>query len=188
MKQHMPRVLVYKRTHPHDPGVEGVFGNQDCMGQVRAFDYDVVVGIGGIGAEARSHGIDRRLNWIGIGPILGPHHANRDHPTFTFEHFVLQEHTGAYFDTHCPRLAESMYDSGCRFRLNHIAEHMQELKRLVAWAKRKVGPSHRYVAPGLPKKDTRDGSPPPNCPPTICLPKPRSDDGCSKPRRPRSVC
>lgn len=40
----MRRVLVYKCTHPHDPGIEGVFGNQDCMGQVRAFKYDVEVG------------------------------------------------------------------------------------------------------------------------------------------------
>ncbi len=86
----MPRILVYKRTHPHDPGVGGVFGNQDCMGQVRGFNYGVVVGIGGIGAEARSHGIDRRLNWIGIEPIPGPVHPNRNHPTFTFTHFVLR--------------------------------------------------------------------------------------------------
>lgn len=50
----MPRVLVYKRTRPHDPGIEGVFGNQDWMGQVHSFNYDVVVGIGDIGAEARN--------------------------------------------------------------------------------------------------------------------------------------
>jgi len=173
----VPRVLVYKRTHPHDPGIEGVFGNQDCMGQVRAFNYDVVVGIGGIGAEARSHGIDRRLNWIGIGPILGPDHANRGHPTFTFEYFVLQEHTGAYFDTHCPRLAEAMYDSGCRFRLNHTAEHIQELKRLVAWAKRKAGSSGLYVAPELLAEATDDDCLRPDCAPTVCPRKPRRPHG-----------
>ena len=174
----MSRILVYKRTHPHDPGVEGVFGNQDCMGQVRGFDYDVVVGIGGIGAEARSHGIDRRLNWIGIGPIPGRVHPNRNHPTFTFTHFVLQEHTGAFFDVHCPRLAEAMYDSRCRFRLNHTAEHMQELKKLVAWAKRKAGPSGLYVTPDLLRQDeTDDDCPRPDCPPKIRTPKARRPRG-----------
>lgn len=145
-----------------------MFGTQDCMGRVRTFSYDVVVGIGGIGAEPRSHSIDRRLNWIGIGPILGPDHANRGHPTFTFRHFVLHEHSGAYFDTHCPRLAEAMCDSGCRFRLNHTAEHIRELKRLVAWAKRKAGPSGLYVASELLGEATHDDCLRPDCTPMAC--------------------
>jgi hypothetical protein len=174
----MSRILVYKRTHPHDPGVEGVFGNQDCMGQIRGFDYDVVVGIGGIGTEARSHGIDRRLNWIGIGRIHGPVHPNRNHPTFTFRHFVLQEHTGAFFDVHCPQLAEAMYDNGCRFRFNHTAEHMRELERLVAWAKRKAGPRGLYVAPNLRlQEQTDDKCLQPDCRPTVCTPKSRRPRG-----------
>ncbi|RZI54567.1 MAG: hypothetical protein EOP12_02145 [Pseudomonas sp.] len=174
----MSRILVYKRTHPHDPGIEGVFGNQDCMGQVREFDYDVVVGIGGIGAEACSHGIDRRLNWIGIGRISGPVHPKRNHLTFTFAHLVLQEHTGDYFAVHCPQLAGAMYKSRCRFHLNHTAEHMQELERLVAWAKRKAGPSGLYVAPDLLlQEETDDNCPQPDCPRTVCTPNVRRPRG-----------
>ncbi len=62
------RVLVYKRTHNGDPDAHGCFGAFDCMGTVRDREYDAVIGVGGIGPEAQSNGIDRQINWIGIGP------------------------------------------------------------------------------------------------------------------------
>ena len=34
------RTLIYKRTHPGDPDVDGLFGIHDCMGQVRAWSFD----------------------------------------------------------------------------------------------------------------------------------------------------
>jgi hypothetical protein len=41
-------VLIYKRTHPRDPDVDGRFGCEDCMGAVRSRSYDAVIGVGGI--------------------------------------------------------------------------------------------------------------------------------------------
>jgi hypothetical protein len=61
-------ILIYKRTHRGDPDADGVFGIHDCMGSVRDFAYDAVVGVGGIGDDARAHGIAGKINWIGVGP------------------------------------------------------------------------------------------------------------------------
>ena len=62
-------VFIYKRTHTGDPDKNGCFGIEDCMGEKRSWEYDAVIGIGGRGAEAESYGIDRKVNWIGIGRI-----------------------------------------------------------------------------------------------------------------------
>jgi len=51
------RTLIYKRTHTGDPDANGCFGIYDCMGRVRALDFDAVIGIGGIGSEAQWAGI-----------------------------------------------------------------------------------------------------------------------------------
>ena len=62
------RTLIYKPTHPGDPDRQGRFGIEDCMGHVRRWGFEAVIGVGGIGAESRSHGRDGKVNWIGIGP------------------------------------------------------------------------------------------------------------------------
>src|SRR5262249_54001126 len=62
------RTLIYKRTHHGDPDPEtGEFGCNDCMGTVRCWKFDAVIGIGGIGAEPKRYGIAGKLTWIGIG-------------------------------------------------------------------------------------------------------------------------
>ncbi len=39
------RTLIYKRTHSGDPDPEtGVFGNHDCMGRVKDWQFDAVIG------------------------------------------------------------------------------------------------------------------------------------------------
>ena len=43
------RTLIYKRTHLGDPDLFGTFGINDCMGEVRARQFDAVIGVGGIG-------------------------------------------------------------------------------------------------------------------------------------------
>lgn len=60
------RTLVYRRTHPHDPDERGCFGVEDCMGGVRAWEFDAVIGIGGNGVEAQSHNINGNVHWIGV--------------------------------------------------------------------------------------------------------------------------
>jgi hypothetical protein len=75
------RTLVYLRNHSGDPDEEGVFGVNDCMGQVRFWGFEAVIGVGGMGAEAQSWGISGKVTWIGIGPQKhdGPHAAGRPH-------------------------------------------------------------------------------------------------------------
>ena len=58
-------VLIYRRTHTGDPCDRGVFGCHGCMGKVREWKYDAVIGIGG---KTAIDGISRKLTWIGISP------------------------------------------------------------------------------------------------------------------------
>lgn len=86
------RALIYKRTHSGDPDPKtGVFGNNDCMKTIRGRSFDAVIGVGGIGREARSEGIARKLTWIGIGPrkIGEP-----SRPLVTFDHFLYYGEEG----------------------------------------------------------------------------------------------
>ena len=58
------RILIYKRTHTGDPDPErGIFGEgpdddevTDCMGKVRGYGFDAVIGVGGFGPEPQSQG------------------------------------------------------------------------------------------------------------------------------------
>jgi hypothetical protein len=47
-----------------DPDETGQFGVCDCIGQVRSWNYEAVIGIGGTAAEARSYGIDGRVTSV----------------------------------------------------------------------------------------------------------------------------
>ena len=89
------RTLVYKRTHKGDPDRKGCFGIQDCMGRVRSYKFDAVIGVGGIGRMARVEGISGKVNWIGIGSRKGP--TGGRGPLVTFDHFVLYEERGRDF-------------------------------------------------------------------------------------------
>ena len=113
------RILVYKRTHNGDPDHNGCFGAHDCMGAVRALNYDAVIGIGGVGAEARSWGIDGKVNWIGIGPQKTYAPGNRG-PQVTFDHFLDFGTRGPAFPTLAPTLAERVYSRNVRYVL-HLA-------------------------------------------------------------------
>ena len=61
------RTLIYKRTHHGDPDATGQFGIHDCMGRGRAWDFEAVIGVGGVGPEPRSQGLDCKVNWIILG-------------------------------------------------------------------------------------------------------------------------
>ncbi|WP_157662703.1 hypothetical protein [Sulfuriferula sp. AH1] len=80
------RILTYKRTHTGDPDNNGSFGINGCMGQVRGYAFEAVIGVGGIGAEPRAYGIDRKINWVGINPKPSRHQVNGA-PIISFEHF-----------------------------------------------------------------------------------------------------
>jgi|HubBroStandDraft_6_1064221.scaffolds.fasta_scaffold382330_2 hypothetical protein len=106
------RTLIYKRTHEGDPGPQtGVFGNHDCMGTVRGWRFDAVIGIGGIRPWPECKGIARRLTWVGIGPhkIGEP-----SRPRVMFDHFRYYRNGGPLLKEKAPALARRMYDKNVR--------------------------------------------------------------------------
>src|SRR5258708_8428758 len=101
------RTLIYKRTHNGDPDAAGRFGIHDCMGQVRSWDFEAVIGVGGKGAEPRSHGLAGKVNWIGIGPHKGA--WKKRGPIVTFDHFLYFGSAGPSFFDRAPLLALPLY-------------------------------------------------------------------------------
>jgi len=115
------RILTYKRTHTGDPDTEGRFGINDCMGRIRNFPFDAVIGVGGTGWEPRSFGIDRKINWVGVGPKRERGGKNDRGSIVTFERFVLFEERGPLFHDLAPALAKRMYAGG-RFVFKSYSE------------------------------------------------------------------
>jgi hypothetical protein len=111
------RILIYKRTHRGDPDALGIFGINDCMRSVRDFEYGAVIGVGGIGAEPRTHGIAEKISWIGIGP----HKMRVDGRTLvTFDHFVFYDTTGPRFLREAPALARRIYRDNIRILIHDL--------------------------------------------------------------------
>ena len=114
------RTLVYKRTHSGDPDpVSGVFGNHGCMGSVRGWAFDAVIGIGGVGSEPARHGIAGKLTWVGIGPHKT---GDRRRPRVTFEHFLYFGADGPSFTEVAPILARHVYGRNVRVIMDSLSE------------------------------------------------------------------
>ena len=130
------RTLIYKRTHNGDPDPEtGQFGIHDCMGRVRTWDFDAVIGVGGLSAEPRSHGLDGKVNWIGIGPHQGAVAGKRG-PIVTFDHFKFYGSEGPDFEELAPRLAERMYSRNIRVIMRSLdATEQKEVDRILKRAR-----------------------------------------------------
>jgi hypothetical protein len=124
------RILVYKRTHVGDPGKDGCFGHRDCMRSVRDFEYDAVIGVGGMGAEPRSYGIDGRVNWIGVGPRkVWPRGGNAlpsGAPLVRFDKFALWDEAGPPLHVIAPMLARRFYERKARYLLGGRSEQEQQ--------------------------------------------------------------
>lgn len=112
------KVLIYKRTHKGDPDEEGIFGIQDCMGRVRNWDYEAVIGIGGKTSWKGDEGIKCRINWIGLGPKRITPHPNRGINQIVFSNFELYEENGEDIAENYPNLFKYMYDSRKRFDMS----------------------------------------------------------------------
>jgi len=129
------RTLVYKMTHTGDPGEDsGVWGARDCMGQSRAYEYDAVIGVGGLSATDRIAG---KLVWIGIGPrkratLLYGARA----PEVTFREFRYYGHEGPLLAKIAPSLARRMYGGRARILLNASPDEGRDVERLLAMSKR----------------------------------------------------
>jgi hypothetical protein len=106
------------------------------MGRLRKSAFDAVIGIGGIGSEAKAAGISGKVNWIGVGSRKNPLIGGRG-PLVTFDHFVLFEEKGRDFWVIAPTLARRMYSTRApRFLLDDFNEREQgEIGRLLKKAK-----------------------------------------------------
>lgn len=118
------RTLIYKRTHSGDPDpTVGVFGNHDCMGSVKGWRYDAVIGIGGIGPEPISEGIAGRLTWVGIGPHKVYNNPSKpDNPRVTFDHFWYLGTEGPLLEDAYPALAKRLYEKNVRVMIHITPE------------------------------------------------------------------
>ncbi len=128
------RTLVYKRTHNGDPDCRtGIFGNHDCMGKVRGWEYDAVIGVGGIGPQARDEDIAGKLTWVGIGP----HVIDRRRMLIGFDRFLYYGPNGPLLKTKYKALAKRMYGNGVRVIIDGLtpAERI-DADRILALAKR----------------------------------------------------
>ena len=134
------RTLIYKRTHNGDPDESGEFGIHDCLGRVRAWDFEAVIGVGGIGTEPVSHGLNGKVNWIGIGPHKRKVTGKRG-PLVTFDRFIFYGARGPNFESLAPTLAERIYSKYVRVIMKGLSEAEQrEVDAVLKLAKR-AGPS-----------------------------------------------
>lgn len=143
------RVLVYKRTLNGDPDAAGCFGAFDCMGTVRDREHDAVIGVGGIGPEAVSNGIDGEINWVGIGPHKQYVEGKRG-PEVFFDHFLYFGTEGPNFRKLAPQLAAWMYGDNVRSILDGMTDAEQaEAERIVQLARGEPpSPGLQVVATG----------------------------------------
>ena len=58
-------ILIYRRTHHGDPCECGIFGIRTCMKQVRSWNYNMVIGIGGKTFKGQTG----MITWVGAFPI-----------------------------------------------------------------------------------------------------------------------
>lgn len=109
-----PIVLIYKRTHKHDPRENGIFGIENCMKSVREWEFDAVIGIGGKRPWVKDKDIAKKINWIGVGSTKHKV-SSYIHKVITFEKFYLLEEKGPLLEELAPKLSEYLYKSRCRF-------------------------------------------------------------------------
>ena len=128
-----PTTLVYKRTHNGDPDGSGCFGCNGCMGSVRSWPFDAVIGVGGVGRQAKDEEIAHKLTWIGIGPHRR-HIAAWPDPVVYFDHYLYLGTEGPELRTIAPLLAELMYVRGCRTVMTFTDEEQEEVDRLLVLA------------------------------------------------------
>lgn len=129
------RTLIYKRTHHGDPDESGVFGIHDCMGRVRAFNFEAVIGVGGARPDRGSEDIAFKVNWIGIGPKKRVV-ADKRGPLVTFDHFLFYGGDGPSFEKLAPFLFERIYRRNIRVTMNGLTDVEQsEVAKILARAR-----------------------------------------------------
>jgi len=121
-----PVILVYRRNHKGDPNEDGIFGINDCMGSVRDWEYDAVIGIGGSAPWDVREGLAYKINWIGIGPNKRSatskdcERMRWDYPKFkefrgklvTFDRFLILNGNGPLVKSDAQKLHDYMFVDG----------------------------------------------------------------------------
>lgn len=142
--------LLYKRTHKGDPDKSGIFGIHDCMGQVRDYRFDAVIGVGGKSPDSGSEDIARKINWVGINPSktaasspvwIGARRPDWSEsfrgPLVTFDRFVFLDEKGPDFKDFAPKLFRYMFeDQHVRLVMSRsLPRQMQEeVQDILRWA------------------------------------------------------
>jgi hypothetical protein len=131
--------LVYKMTHKGDPDSDlGCWGVGDCMGQVRGFTFDAVIGFGGRSWWTNQTSRAGEIVWIGIGPQRTPVRRKRG-PEVRFAHFRYFEEGELTLGEIAPKLDKAMHKR--RFRLHGFSQAEQrEIERILKLANN-AGPS-----------------------------------------------
>lgn len=111
--------LVYKMTHRGDPNQRGCWGVGDCMGQVRDWDFNAVIGIGGRSWYPRVTSRAGEIVWIGIGPHPTAVEGNRG-AELRFDHFRYFWEGELMLRAIAPNLAQTMYHTN---RYAHFILH-----------------------------------------------------------------
>ena len=122
------RTLIYKRTHTGDPDPErGVFGESDCMGEVRNIDFDNVIGVGGISREPQDNKIARRLTWVGINSRKLTAPASFRGPLVAFDCFWCPDRSGPPLHYIAPTLAKYIYETNRRYIVHSASDDSSEM-------------------------------------------------------------
>ena len=136
------RTLVYKMTHTGYPDPNaGVWGRTGCMGQVRGYDFDAVIGVGGTSAK---DGIAGKIVWIGIGPRKT---GNPRGPLVAFDRFRFYGSQGQMLHSVAPVLAKRVYGRNVRVVLKFSAKEAREVSRLLAQPARALDSSFKTSGP-----------------------------------------
>jgi hypothetical protein len=171
------RVLIYKRTHVGDPTREGAFGLADCMGSVRRWNYDAVIGVGGLSAEPQDCGIAGRITWVGVGAKRsGDIPVGYRGPIVEFDQFKLFDEAGPMLDSVAPNLALHMFGVHRRVIMSDsLHDTMQrEITKILALASGSSCGRGNTVAQKIkcpPKPKTARICPPKRAKPGVCVPR-----------------
>jgi hypothetical protein len=144
--------LVYKMTHKGDPDPNlGHWGVEDCMGRVRGFKYDAIIGVGGRCWWTGQTNRTGEIIWIGIGPQKSV--QGKRGPKIRFAHFRYFREGEITLREVAPQLDNTIHR--CRFKLSGFSQsEQQEIERILELAK-KTKPSASLPTKAI--QSQRDG-------------------------------
>jgi hypothetical protein len=126
-------------THISDPDSDlGCWGVEDCMGQVRGYAFDAVIGIGGRSWWTNQTSRAGEIVWIGIGPQKTTVRGKRGLEV-RFAHFRYFREGELMLSTKAPKLETAMRN--CRFRLYGFSQAQEREIGQIRKLAKKYGPS-----------------------------------------------